>query len=409
MMLFLLLCLFFFFKRMASLYQVPHLSEMTKIQRFLPFTPCDSSSFPLCFFNPITPERKSTMPSQRVSKHIGRTGGNTRRVILFSVPPAMELDIVGPMSVFMAVNQRKDPLHSGYEIELVTSDRNRMISGSLGLSLPAHKHYREVRGSVDTLLVVGGTGPLTVRDASILRWLRKMSSRVRRLGSVCTGSFLLAEAGLLNGRRATTHWALTREFAARYPHVTVDPNPIWVQDGHIYTSAGVTAGMDLALGFVEEDYGNDIALSVAKDLVLFLRRPGGQAQFSASLSLQASGRKSFTELQVWIKENLDKDLSIDVLASRTAMSPRNFARVFVRELGTTPAHYVEQVRLEAARQQLEQTEKSLEGIASSCGFGSAELMRRTFLRLLKITPGRYRDHFGPASTKKQRGVFMLAL
>ena len=342
------------------------------------------------------------MTSQRVSKNIGRTGGSSRRVVLFSVPPAMELDIVGPMSVFMAANQRKDPLHSGYEIELVTSDRNRLISGLLGLSLPAHRHYREVRGSVDTLLVVGGAGPLAVRDASVLRWLRKMSSQVRRLGSVCTGSFLLAEAGLLNGRRATTHWAWARELAARYPHVIVDPNPIWVQDGHIYTSAGVTAGMDLALWFVEEDHGNDIALSVAKDLVLFLRRPGGQAQFSTSLSLQASGRKSLRELQVWIKENLDQDLSIGVLASHTAMSPRNFARVFVHELGTTPARYVEQVRLEAARQQLEQTEKGLKEIASLCGFGSAELMRRAFLRSLKITPGHYRGHFGPASIKKQR-------
>jgi transcriptional regulator GlxA family with amidase domain len=370
---------------------------MTNTQRFLPFSSCDPVSFPLCFICCITPERRKRFDARSVSKNIGRTGGNSRRVILFSVPPAMELDIVGTMSVFMAVNQRKDPLHPAYEIELVTSDRDRLIKGVLGLSLQAHRHYKDVRGSVDTLLVVGGTGPTTIRDASVLRWLRKMSSQVCRLGSVCSGAFLLAEAGLLNGRRATTHWALTRELAVRYPHVNVDPDPIWVQDGHIYTSAGVTAGMDLALGFVEEDHGNDVALSVARDLVLFLRRPGGQAQFSASLSLQASGRKALTELQVWIKEHLNQDLSIAALASRTAMSPRNFARVFVRELRTTPARYVEQVRLEAVRQQLEQTENGLEEIASSCGFGSAELMRRAFLRSFKITPGRYRDHFGPAA------------
>lgn len=334
------------------------------------------------------------------AKNIKKTGDIRRRVVLFSVPPAMELDIIGPMSVFAAVNNMEDHPCPGYEIELVTSEQNRVVAGSLGFPLPAHRHYREVSGGVDTLLVVGGTGPLTARNTSVLRWLRAMASLVRRLGSVCTGSFLLAEAGLLNGRRATTHWALTRELALRYPQVIVDPNPIWVQDGHIYTSAGVTAGMDLALWFVEEDHGSAVALSVAKELVLFLRRPGGQAQFSASLSVQASGMKLLLELQVWIKENLHRNLSIETLAARAAMSPRNFARVFVHELGITPARYIEQIRLEAARQQLEQTEKGLEEIAFSCGFGSAELMRRTFLRLLEITPGRYRDYFGPSSVKK---------
>ncbi|MFA5180171.1 MAG: GlxA family transcriptional regulator [Syntrophales bacterium] len=339
------------------------------------------------------------MTRRSISKNTKKAGDIRRRVVLFSVPPAMELDIIGPMSVFAAVNNMKDLPSPGYEIELVTSEQSRVIAGSLGFPLPAHRHYREVSGGVDTLLVVGGTGPLTARNASVLQWLREMASQVRRLGSVCTGSFLLAEAGILNGRRATTHWALTRELALRYPQVIVDPNPIWVQDDHIYTSAGVTAGMDLALWFVEEDHGNAIALAVAKELVLFLRRPGGQAQFSASLSIQASGMKPLLELQVWIKENLHRNLSIETLAARTAMSPRNFARVFVRELGITPARYIEQIRLETARHQLEQTEKGLEEIASSCGFGSAELMRRTFLRSLEITPGRYRDHFGPSSVK----------
>jgi len=342
------------------------------------------------------------LAKRSVSKNIEKTGSTSRRIVLFSVPPAMELDIIGPMSVFAAVNNMKNLLHPGYEIELATSERDRVIAGLLGFSLPAHRHYREIRGNVDTLLVVGGTGPMTVRDASVSRWLSVMASKVRRLGTICSGSFLLAEAGLLNGRRATTHWALTRELASRYPEVIVDPNPIWVQDGNIYTSAGVTAGMDLALWFVEEDHGNAVALAVAKELVLFLRRPGGQAQFSASLSVQASGRKPLLELQVWIKENLHRNLSIETLAAQAAMSPRNFARVFTRELGITPARYIEQIRLEAARQQLEQTGKSLEEIASSCGFGSAELMRRAFLRSLEITPGRYRDHFGPSSTMKTR-------
>lgn len=320
--------------------------------------------------------------------------GRAVRVVLLAVPPAMELDIVGPMTVFAAVNRICGERKAGYKMELVTTAADGAIEGTLGLSLTAHCSYGAVRGPVDTLLVVGGTGVLTMREASVLSWLRRLAARVRRLGSVCTGAFLLAEAGLLDGKRATTHWAWTRELASRYPHVVIDPNPIWVQAGRVYTSAGVTAGMDLALAFVEEDYGSEMALAVARDLVLFLRRPGGQSQFSASLAAQASERKALLELQIWMAENLSGRLTVETLAERAAMSPRNFARVFVRELGITPARYIERLRLEAARQDLERTDKSLEEIAAACGFGSAELMRRAFHRGLGITPGRYRDHFG---------------
>lgn len=320
--------------------------------------------------------------------------GKVRHVVLFAVPPVMELDIVGPLSVFSAVNRMPGRADSGYDIELVTTGAERSVAGVSGLSLVAHRHYHEVREEVDTLLVVGGSGALTTRDPAVLGWLREMAQRVRRLGSVCTGAFLLAEAGLLDGRRATTHWACARELASRYPQVTVDPNPIWVQDGNVYTSAGVTTGMDLALGFVEQDHDSETALEVARNLVLFLRRPGGQAQFSVSLSTQAAGKNSFIELQVWMAENLSAEISVETLAARVAMSPRNFARAFVGELGITPARYVERLRLEAARRRLEQTDMSLEEIASGCGFRSAELMRRAFLRSIGITPGRYRDHFG---------------
>lgn len=319
----------------------------------------------------------------------------TLRIVLLAVPPAMELDIVGPMSVFAAVNRIRK--YSAYEMELATTGVDGEIAGSLGLSISAHRFYRQVRGKVDTLLVVGGSGVMKMRDRTVLSWLRRMSSKVRRLGSVCSGAFLLAGAGLLDGRRATTHWALTDALASQFPKVAVDPDPIWVRDGNVYTSAGVTAGMDLALGFVEEDFGSDMALQVARDLVLFLRRPGGQSQFSAALSAQASERRSLHEFQAWMTENLDKNLSIEALAGRAAMSPRNFARVFVRELGITPARYVERLRIEAARNYLERTEKGLEEIASACGFGSAELMRRAFHRSVGITPGRYRDHFGSSS------------
>jgi len=322
-----------------------------------------------------------------------------KRVVLLAVPPAMELDIVGPMSVFASVNRMQR--YDAYEMELATTGTGCMLAGSLGLSMSAHCGYREIRGKVDTLLIVGGQGVLKMREKKVVSWVRRMSARVRRLGSVCSGAFLLGEAGLLDGRRATTHWALAETLASRYPRVAVDPDPIWVRDGRIYTSAGVTAGMDLALGFVEEDYGSGMALKVARELVLFLRRPGGQSQFSASLSAQASERKPLHELQAWMRENLDTDLSVEALARRAAMSARNFARVFSRELGITPARYVERLRLEAARNHLERTEKSLEEIASACGFGSAELMRRTFHRSVGVTPGRYRDHFGSSQSPGQ--------
>ncbi len=211
--------------------------------------------------------------------------------------------------------------------------------------------------------------------------------------SICTGAFLLAEAGLLDGRRATTHWMFAKDFALRYPRVTVEPDRIYVRDSHVYTSAGVTAGMDLSLALVEEDLGSALALQVARALVLFLRRPGGQAQFSAVLSSQASEHKPLRELQVWMAENVRQDLSMENLASRVAMSPRNFARLFAREIGTTPAHFVEQLRVESARRELETTEKGLEQIAVVSGFKSAEVMRRAFLRCIGTSPSGYREHF----------------
>ncbi len=319
-----------------------------------------------------------------------KSGSTVRRVVLLAAPPAMELDIVGPATVFAAVNHMDGRTEPAYEIELATTGSERVIAGSSGLSLIAHHHYREVRGKIDTLLVVGGAGALAVHDPPVLDWIRETAQSVRRLGSVCTGAFLLAEAGLLDGRRATTHWAWTGELALRYPKVTVVPDPIWVRDGNVTTSAGVTTGMDLALRFVEDDFGGAVALEAARNLVLFLRRPGGQAQFSISLSTQASDKNPFLELQVWMAENLAKDLSVEALASRAAMSPRNFARNFVRELGITPARYVERLRIEAARRRLEQTSRSVEEIAPTCGFGSSELMRRAFLRTIGISPSHYR-------------------
>ncbi|UJX41302.1 GlxA family transcriptional regulator [Desulfovibrio sp. JY] len=321
-------------------------------------------------------------------------GGRPRRVVVFAPSPVLELDVVGPVNVFSAANKIRGKPRS-YEILLATSKETLDVDGMAGVRLVAHKRYHDVRDDVDTLLVAGGRGAMTAGNPEVIAWLRDMASRVRRVGSICTGAFLLADAGLLDDRGATTHWEYARTLAARYPRVRVDADPIWIQDGNIYTSAGVTAGMDLALRFVEEDLGSAMALAVARRLVLFLRRPGGQAQFSVSLATQAPANSPLFELQVWMAENLAKDLTVEALASRVAMSPRNFARAFVREFGITPARYVERLRLEAARQRLELASAAgLEETARACGFGSGELLRRAFLRAFGVTPGRYREHFG---------------
>jgi transcriptional regulator GlxA family with amidase domain len=259
------------------------------------------------------------------------------------------------------------------------------------LTFMAGQHFKRVDGACDSVLLVCGLGTRFVRNAELSAWLTMKAVEVRRLGAVCVGSFLLAEAGLLNGRRATTHWKFGRELARKYPAVKVEHEPLWVKDGNIYTSAGISAGIDLALAWVEEDCGAALAHEAARELVLFLRRPGGQPQLSVSLASQASAMSSIRELQIWIAEHLRSRLSIDDLADRMSMSVRNFERVFTREVGTTPAQYVLQVRVEAARHQLERSNGGLKHVASVAGFGSTDAMRRAFVRLLGITPRRYRE------------------
>jgi transcriptional regulator GlxA family with amidase domain len=325
---------------------------------------------------------------------------------MLSVPPAQGVDVIGPLEAFGIAGRMLEEStgRRGYETELVTNAADLALPTSSGVKLLAHKHYREVRGKVDTVLIAGGAGTRGPRDPELLAWLRKMAKQARRTCSICTGAFLLADAGLLDGKRATTHWRFVESFARKYPAVSWDPNPIFVQDGNVYTSAGISAGMDLALALIEADHGSALALSVARHMVIFLRRPGSQAQFSVALAAQAAERRNLQELQVWIVENLAKNLSVEVMAQRAAMSSRNFARVFARELGSTPAHYVEQVRVEAARTQLASTDDSIEQIASRCGFSSAELLRRCFLRHFKIAPSRYRQHFRSPAGAARSGL-----
>jgi transcriptional regulator GlxA family with amidase domain len=220
-----------------------------------------------------------------------------------------------------------------------------------------------------------------------------MEPRVARLASVCTGAFVLAEAGVLDGKRAATHWQSCARLAERYPNVRVEPDPIFVRAGHVYTSAGVTAGMDLALALVEEDHGPKVARQVARQLVLFLKRPGGQAQFSAQLEAQLADRAPLAELTAWMADHLAADLSVEALARRAAMSPRNFARVFVRAYGSTPARHVEKLRLEAAQRRLEESDAGVDAIAAECGFGTRESLRRAFARTLRVSPTAYRARF----------------
>lgn len=314
----------------------------------------------------------------------------SRRLVVVAVPPVDELDLVGPMQVFNSVNRLAGK--TLYTIEVVTTAAGLKVAGEGGImTFMARQHFSKVRGACDSVLLVCGLGTRTVRDAALSAWLRKTASEVRRLGAVCVGSFLLAEAGLLNGRRATTHWKFGREFAARHPRVRVEHDPLWVKDGNIYTSAGVSASIDLALAWVEEDCGAARAHEAARELVLFLRRPGGQAQVSVSLASQASEMASIRELQIWITEHLQARLSVEDLAERMSMSVRNFERVFTREVGTTPSQYLLQMRVEAARLQLERPNGSLKHVAAAAGFGNVDVMRRAFVRLLGVTPRRYRE------------------
>jgi transcriptional regulator GlxA family with amidase domain len=314
----------------------------------------------------------------------------TLRIVVVTVPPVDELDLVGPLQVFNSVNRLAGrPL---YSIEVVTSGEQLSVEGEGGvLTFVATRHFHGVSGACDSLLLVCGLSSRAVKDDKLSAWLKKMAPQVRRLGAVCVGSFLLARAGLLNGRRATTHWRFGRELAKQYPGVRIEHDPLWVKDGNIYTCAGISAGIDLALAWVEEDCGAGLAHEAARELVLFLRRPGGQPQVSVSLASQASEMAAIRELQVWIAEHLGRRLSVEDLAEQMSMSVRNFERVFTREVGTTPSHYVMQLRVEAARRLLERTDGGLKHVASTVGFGSVDVMRRAFVRLLGLTPRRYRD------------------
>src|ERR1700737_4835055 len=337
----------------------------------------------------------------------GSAPRTTRRIVFVAAPGTEILDLVGPLQVFARAAEAFGKQNPGsppiYSVEVISASSQRSLVTNCGLRITAHKTFREVRGKIDTLLIAGGNAiEQDEIKSEVVHWLKKIAGRIRRIGSVCTGAMLLARAGLLDGRRATTHWNWCQILVKKCPRANVDPNPIFIRDGNVYTSAGVTAGMDLALALVEEDHGSQLALQVARNLVLYLRRPGGQSQFSAALSLQLTDRKPLRELETWVLDNLDKSLNVPMLAHRVAMSPRNFARVFPKEMKTTPAKFVERLRVEVARRRLEESHNSMETIAGECGFGNVNSMRNVFQRTLKVAPGHYRRHFRSTRRVKRR-------
>ncbi|MFD8637349.1 MULTISPECIES: GlxA family transcriptional regulator [unclassified Streptomyces] len=305
------------------------------------------------------------------------------------------LDVTGPVEVFAAV--ARFPGRSAYEIRTV-SPGGAPVRTSSGLTLVPDGDLESARPGAGTTLLVPGGRYRADFEPRLTDWLRAHGGAAERLVSVCTGGLLLAEAGLLDGRRATTHWYVCEQMARDYPAVVVEPDPIYVRDGPVATSAGVTAGIDLALALVEEDHGRDVALKIARHLVVFLRRPGNQAQFSAQLAAQTARRDPLRDVQQWITEHPDGDLGVDALAARARLSPRHFARAFQAETGVTPGRFVERVRVEHARRLLEEGTEGVAQISRACGYGTPEAMRRAFVRTLGQPPAEYRRRFGPTRT-----------
>ena len=321
----------------------------------------------------------------------------SRRIGVLVWPGCDVLDVCGPIDVFFYAKywlQRFGRTEPGYQCD-ITAASPGPVKTTCGIELIATHGYSDLEDGLDTLVVVGGADAEEAsKDPSLVKCARSMAPRVRRVASICTGAFILAAAGLLHQRRVTTHWMFSGLLARAYPLIEVDASLIFARDGNIYSSGGITAGIDLALSLVEEDVGREIALAVARTVVVFPRRPGGQSQFSAYMNLlEEKNRPEIQELLAWILCHPGEDLSVEALADRMGMSPRNFARLFRSETGETPAQFAERARADAARIGLEQSALPVETIAEQCGFGNTERMRRTFQRHFEVSPHDYRARF----------------
>jgi transcriptional regulator GlxA family with amidase domain len=319
----------------------------------------------------------------------------TRRIAMIGFDGLQVLDVTGPLEVFARASrlllEQGRAVVAPYSV-ILAARKVGPVTSSSGLALVAECGWHEL-GELDTLLVAGGVGTRAAHeDDELVDWLAQSAPATRRYGSVCTGALLLARAGLLDGRRTTTHWTFVRHLAELAPTARVEPDAIFVRDGNLWTSAGVTAGMDMALAMLEEDWGRQLALDVAHQLVMYFKRPGGQSQLSARLAAQSMGAEGrFRGLAGWVMDNLAADLSVSALAERTGMSPRHFGRCFQEEFGMTPAKFVERARFDAALQLLDEGDESVEQIAGRCGFGSAETLRRVFIRRAGMGPAAYRE------------------
>jgi transcriptional regulator GlxA family with amidase domain len=316
-----------------------------------------------------------------------------RTVLIPVFDDVQSLDVTGPLEVFVGASRHHTAARGrtpAYRVS-VAGLGGGPVRTSSGLTIAPDADLRDAEPP-HTLVVPGGPGTRTP-DPKLVEWIRHTGRRAKRIASVCTGAFLLADAGLLEGRRVTTHWNAAAALQRRHPGITVDPEPIFIQDGAVWTSAGVTAGIDLALALVEADLGREAALVVARHLVMFLRRPGSQSQFSVQLAGQVATRQPLQEIQQWIADHPDEDLSVSALARRSNLSPRQFARAFAAEVGIPPGRYVDQTRLEAARRMLADSDDGVEQIARACGYGTSEAMRRAFAKTLGVAPAEYRKRF----------------
>jgi len=337
-------------------------------------------------------------PAYRTRGRSTIKGWPTRRISLLVLPGVHLMNLAGPLDVFTrasaALSRMSRRSSFAYQIQLLTNDDTPLVTGS-GLGLVGGRRWAEAIEPIDTLLVFASSGVIeSPINPTLLAWIHEQADHVRRIGSVCAGAFLLAAAGILDGKQATTHWEMADVLAKRYPRIFVDGDRIFTKDGKVWTSAGVSAGTDLALAMVEEDHGHKLALEIARRMVVFLRRAGGQSQFSTQLAAQAADRQPIRELVAWITENLHADLSVPILARRAGMSERNFSRVFTQQVNTTPARFVARLRTEAAQARLRETSDNVETIAQGVGFADGETLRRHLQTELGVSPHSYRARFG---------------
>ncbi|MBN9381301.1 MAG: GlxA family transcriptional regulator [Chitinophagaceae bacterium] len=322
---------------------------------------------------------------------------SAKTIVVVPMPGIFLLDIAGPCDVFMSANRvlNEDPDvgSQGYELLLASPIDTKKIVTKSGVGIDCPVLVSEISKPIDTLIVAGFSRMELQSEHPFFEWLKRIYPKVRRIASVCIGTYALAEAGILDGRRATTHWEFSQEFQLRYPAVNVDTNPFYIRDHNVYTSGGVSSGIDLALALVEEDYGQRVALNAARKLVLPLKRPGYQSQFSTLLQVHSLENSIAGKLHPWLIRHLRETLNVECLAGKSNMSVRNFTRVFQKETGLTPAKFVEKLRVEVARKYLEDSDLTMDQIADKCGLGGPVSMRRTFMRHMMMSPSDYRRSF----------------